>query len=315
VAIAEAAGRVTVAMADPEDPEALATVQEIYGEGIYTVRCDSDSIDKLLGEIWSQKGVTNLRVYVWSPWATPSGEFSAFAQHLALKLGATLIWEALGARNGDRVLRGLGITARDMVLCSIRFSEGTRSSRMARHLRQFIHRCRSTILLVTNPRLPLRRILLFMQGGDPDLAALRWVQRLSTPGDTVVTALACIPPVPAVYSGLRRMEVGVDDVLSTNSRLGIHLRQVAAQLAGEEIEGHLRIRQGAPDLELGAELEEGEYDLVAVGAGEHGPIERILIPGLPEIAMKVVSLPLLITRGQPEAWEAEGVEHRSHSPD
>jgi nucleotide-binding universal stress UspA family protein len=306
VPIAEDQGRVTIAMADPNDVGAQEVVQEIFGRRAYVVRCDGDSIDRLLGEIWPEEGQSGMRILACAPWEPASKAFRDYAEHIAEQLKGDLHWAEFAAEPGVRGLPGGGrSTPWDMILCPAPVIGGRHCRRTLRELYHCVLRRKSTLLLTPEPRWPIRRIMLLMQCGEVDLQALKWVWRLSTPGNTSVTILTFIPPVPAMYLGLRRMAVDIGDVLSTNSELGVHLRQAAAQLEQWRIEGHLRIRQGAPEWELRSELQEGPFDLIAVGGLARSPLGKFLLPDLAEMALSLSPHPVLITCDMPLAWRAE----------
>jgi nucleotide-binding universal stress UspA family protein len=299
--VAEARGRVTVAMADPDDAEARKIVGELFGSRAYIVRGDKESIDRLLKDIWPENARLRMRILSCAPWGTMHATFSEYAGQVSELLQAELHWGEFPAK-GENLgqLGGAEGENWDLILCSAPALEGRRIGSRLRGLSRMVRERRSTLLLARSPRWPIRRILLLLRCEAADLEALSWVRRFSTPYATGVTALTLIPPVPAMYAGLRRMEVDMGDVLSTNSKLGVHLRTVAARLAHWQIEGHLRIRQGAPEGALLAELDNGEFDLLAAGGQACSPIKRYLIPDLAEMALDLSPLPVLITSNMPE---------------
>ena len=118
------------------------------------------------------------------------------------------------------------------------------------------------ILVAQRPRWPLERILLVICGESADNAAVDWALRLARPSTAAVTVLAVVPPVPAMYHGLSRMEQGVAALLTTDTTLGRQMHQVARRLAECQVDGTLRLRQGAPDQQICREMVEGDHDLI-----------------------------------------------------
>jgi hypothetical protein len=117
------------------------------------------------------------------------------------------------------------------------------------------------LLVAQEPRWPLERILLVLCGESADNVAVDWALRLACPSTAAVTVLAVVPPVPAMYHGLSRMEQTLRSLLSTDTALGCQMRQVAWRLAECKLDGTLRLRQGRPDQQICREMAEGDHDL------------------------------------------------------
>jgi nucleotide-binding universal stress UspA family protein len=122
------------------------------------------------------------------------------------------------------------------------------------------------MLVAQQPRWPLARVLLVICGECADGAAVDWALRLAQPAAAAVTVLAVVPPVPAMYSGLSRLEQSLAALLTTDTALGRQMRQVARRLAECRVDGTLRLRQGAPDDQIYRELVEGDHDLIVMAA-------------------------------------------------
>jgi hypothetical protein len=76
--------------------------------------------------------------------------------------------------------------------------------------------------------------------------------------------MAVVPPVPAMYQGLARMEQSLAALLSTDTRLGRQLHQAARRLIEGQVEATLCLRQGAPDQELCREVVKRDHDLTVI---------------------------------------------------
>lgn len=306
VPIAEAHGRVTVAMADPDNQRALKIVRDRFGVSAYLVRSDRESIDALLNSTWSPNTGVKMRVLACEPWGLSGPEFEQYAQSVADRLQAALTWRraTVPDRKDRNRLSTLFSDGWDLIICSVPAAARLGSRSSAADACRHALAGKSDLLLVRRPRWPVNRVLFLLQGVDADLEALDWIRRLCRPKDSVATVLALVPPVPAMYSGLERMQISVAEVLSTRTKLGTHLRRIAGQLAGWQIESRLRIRQGAPDWELQAELRDGNYDLLVTCAEPHGALARFFVPDLAEFAVALSPLPVLLSAGS--AAQAEG---------
>ena len=60
------------------------------------------------------------------------------------------------------------------------------------------------------------------------------------------------------------------------------------------MDGTLRVRQGDPLWQICWEIDEGQYDLVIIGAEQHRHLERLLFGDLVGPLMNRVNRPLLI---------------------
>ena len=69
--------------------------------------------------------------------------------------------------------------------------------------------------------------------------------RLARPSAAAVTVLAVVPPVPAMYQGLSRMEQSVAALLTTDTTLGRQMHQVVRRLAECKVDGTLRLAPGS----------------------------------------------------------------------
>ncbi len=267
--LAEEGGRVTVALANPDDEQARTAVLEALGPESCVVRGDPRIIDERLAEIWGDGTRRRLEVRVGAFPEPLSDELWDYARSLQDLLGAHLSTittpaeaSALADHGGraDCDLAILSGSNRRLLrqLLARPTADGRPGSRQSR--------VAFAILAVQEPRWPLRRILLVLCGQPPDQPAVDWVLRLASPSRASVTALAVLPPVPAMYRGLSTMEQSLASVLTAGTPLGCQMRQVAGRLVDSRVDGTLCLRQGPPDEEICREIIRGDYDLVVVAA-------------------------------------------------
>jgi nucleotide-binding universal stress UspA family protein len=103
------------------------------------------------------------------------------------------------------------------------------------------------------------------------------------------------------------MEQGLTALLNTDTALGREMRRIARQLSDWEIDGTLRLRQGAPGWQLRLEVSAGHYDLVVMGADRSNRCLRWLIGGHTTPLLRLTSQPVLIAKPAPEP-EADGCD-------
>jgi nucleotide-binding universal stress UspA family protein len=252
--LAEDKGCITVAMAAPEDAEAREAVVAALGPGSYVVKGSAWAIDARLAEIWG------------------NDELWDYTQALGALLGAHL-GRMSTAQDVDALVKEGGHTHCDLVIVA----GPARGKRCHPLIRRLLSRSTAdgvlasqqnalpfAVLVAPRPRWPLKRILLVICGESADNGAVDWVLRLARPSTAAVTALAVVPPVPAMYHGLSRMEQGLASLLATDTTFGQQMHQVARRLAECKVDGTLRLRQGIPDQQICREVAEGDHDLIVM---------------------------------------------------
>jgi nucleotide-binding universal stress UspA family protein len=200
---------------------------------------------------------------------------------------------------GEHALHALIETARhdyELVICGE--SDQSFIDRLLRGApgRRALDRLPTSLLFVRRPHWSLRGLLLVVQGEASDDDATDWVLRLAGSSGAAVTVLAVVPPVPAMYHGLSRLEGGLAELLTADTALGRQMRRVARRLVDSGIEGKLHLRQGAPVWEVRREAAEGGYDLVAVAAAPKSGLRRWLLGELAIPLLRVIDRPMLIAR-------------------
>ena len=267
--LAEDRGRVTVAMADPDDAAARQAVVTALGTEAYVVQGDPVAIDAQLATIWSDEAHLPLDLQVCCFPAPVAGEVWAYAQVLGALLGAH-VGRLATAESIDALLTGGAGAGRDRLILALPgdplihhlLARGPHKEAPSSSLRALP----SAVLAAQQPRWPLKGILLILWGSEHDDAAIDWVVRLAASSGATVTALAVVPPVPAMYGRRAGMDQGVAVLLASATPLGRQLRRAAQRLVDSEIECTLRIRQGPPDWQICREIIQGDYDLVAAAA-------------------------------------------------
>lgn len=296
--LAEDRGRITVAMADPDDPVAREAIVAVLGPAACVVQCDAEAIDSLLAQIWGEQAWhprTALACAFPNPFSPPVAHYArALSELLDLRLHRLRTPGGLSELDGQTVaglhdlymfedaahplLRGLLLTrgeSKDPAGCA-RFPQAA--------------------LLVREPRWPVARILLILCGQERDSAAVEWVLYLAHKARSRVTVLAVVPPVPAMYGHRAGMGDGLPGLVTANSPLGQEMRQVARHLVAWEIEATLRLREGPPLAQIRSEVVEGDYDLVAVASRSCSALQRWLHGERTNDLLQLTSRPVLVAR-------------------
>jgi nucleotide-binding universal stress UspA family protein len=264
--LAEERGRVTVAVADPDDVRARDAIRTALGPDSCVVRGDPLAIDALLAEVWGDVARCRPTLRVCACPESLTDELWSYAETLADLMGGRLS-RAIAAGEAD-ALTNDGLSDCDLVVV------GNGSHSLIRRVLSLpVAECAAPcggspasfgVLAAHQPRLPLERILLVLCGGASDGAAVDWALRLAGPSGAAVTVLAVVPSVQAMYHGLSRMEQSLRSLLSTDTELARQMRQAARRLVEWDVCSTLRLRQGGPEQQICREMVEGDYQLAII---------------------------------------------------
>jgi nucleotide-binding universal stress UspA family protein len=292
--VAEHEGRITVAMANPDDPAARQAVATSLGPAPCLVQADPLTIDAVLAEVWGSQRTRSLHVSVCAFPTPVADEVLAYAQSFSNLLDARLTrvstigeMQALDTENGE--------DGHDLLIVDAP-THPVIHRLLARPSTARTVDLPAAVLVACRPCWPLRRILLVLGGVETDCAAVDWVLRLARASASAVTALAVVPPVPAMYERRAGMDQGLPVLLTAQTPLGRQLRQAARQLVEWEIEGTLRLRQGPPDLQIQRELAEKDYSLIALAAQPGYRWQRWLEGDLVRSLLQRAGRPVLVAR-------------------
>jgi hypothetical protein len=295
-------GRITVAMADPNDAAARAAIAAALGLESCVVQADLLAIDALLAEIWGRLPTSALDLAVCALSHPVPGELWRYAQALAGLLPARLTcleaaaWIDASSAEGPCSQHDLlifGDPEEPLLRRLLRSAPGGVPGPQGRGLPL-------ALLAARQPRWPLKSILLLICGEEGDGAALDWVLRLARPGETCVTVLAIVPPLPTMYGQRMQLAHGLPALLTAGSSLGQQMRRVARSLVDREIEGTLRLRQGPPDWQVRRELAVGDHDLIALADRPCHWWQSWLEGDLVGRLLRWVDRPVLIAKGRME---------------
>jgi nucleotide-binding universal stress UspA family protein len=249
-------GRVTVAAANPEDVQASDAIRAAPNPKSCLVQGDPLSIDALLSEAWEDVAFSRPKLGVCTFPGPLADELWNYGKALGSLLGGHLsrvtTAEEVNAltRNSHRAcdLLIFGHDNHSLVrrTLSVPVAEGAAPF---------------AVLVAQEPRWPLERILLALSGGGADNVAVDWALRLACPSTASVTVLAVVPPVPAMYHGLSRMEQTLRSLQRTDTALGCQMRQAARRLVASGVDSTLRLRQGGAEQQICREMDERDYDL------------------------------------------------------
>lgn len=295
--VAESDGAITVAMANPDDLRAREAIAAALGTNPCFVQGDRETIDTLLAEVWSTDIGSQHRFLVCSA-RNKFEEVNSFARRLGSLLHAEVEHLELIEESGF-FLNTLARKAEKGYDLIILGPQGQSFSKrlISRPIRERILRqLPISLLVIRRTRWPISRMLILLRGEEGDCSSVDWGIRLAQACNATVTLLAIVPSIPIMYQGLKRFEVGLHELLTTESKLGQHLRRVAERLVKENLEGTLRLRQGSEEWQSRYELSVGDYDLIIVAADSEDWFQRHIIGGLAYPLLHWTDRPVLIAK-------------------
>jgi nucleotide-binding universal stress UspA family protein len=293
--LSEDSGRVTVAMANPDDVMAREVIDSMLGPAPCVVQGNEGAIDAWLAAIWGEESNT-LHITVCDFPEPLSTEVLDYARALGDLLGAHL--GHIGtASEMETVIEGPDGPGRHLLIV-----QDPGHPLLKRLLPRATYRPASdrkesmspAVVVVRRPRWPIKRVLLIVCGNEGDSATTDWVLQLAKRGQSAVTVLAIVPPAPAMYGRRACGDEGLPDLLAADTPLGSQMRQVAARLVDWGIEGTLRLRQGPPDWQVCREMAESDCDLVAVASRPCSWLLRWLGDDLSGCILQRVERPVLV---------------------
>lgn len=143
-----------------------------------------------------------------------------------------------------------------------RFLLGSTAATLAKY-------ARSPLLIVKGERTSLRRILVCTGGEAVAEANARLGGTIAAATETAVTLLHVMSQLPLVAEAkIEDLQESADEAIASGTREGRHLERGLALLREAGASGELRpkIRRGFVVDEILSEVEEGDYDLVVIGA-------------------------------------------------
>jgi nucleotide-binding universal stress UspA family protein len=305
--LSEDQDRVTVAMADPEDEAVRNEVASYFGGLLYVVQSDRDRIDAKLLEIWPETlPVKPLSVLVCSEEKSRMAGRIRADQHLDSY--ESFVGNFCHATNAQvnrfelsydsRLLRRKLVNA---------FSEGGYDLAVVRRTSQTIldrfflsspeaalsGQIGCSVLIIQQPRWPLRQMLLALRFDQVDESAVKWAAYLASLFQAAVTILPITPLFPARY------DFAVYEMLSPETVIGKRFHDLIQCFGDLQIPYLVHHHNDLPARQLSTEIGARNYDLVVIGAEPARAAERWLSGGLIKPLLMSAGCPVMITKSCP----------------
>jgi len=294
--VATAGGRITIAMAFPEDITASAAVASAIGTPVCFVQANPKEIEQRLDEIWPQHSTPQLRLLLWSPKSDTDTSLFSYSQELSKLLKADLEQVKISLKNAKSPAR-LSL-ALERSHPNLFIFQAPNLSLLKQMLLDFasqktMGQTPPSILVAQNLRWPLATILLTLPDGDStNNPAVDWAVQLASSSQATVTVLPLLP----ITSGLDGLFVqhSVQTLLKTKDPLGQKMRCIAQRFSEDGIKGAFKLREGKPQDQLRSEILASDPDLVIIAAEHQNCLwiaENLLAP-----LLESINQPVLISR-------------------
>ncbi|UCF61094.1 MAG: hypothetical protein JSV37_00015 [Anaerolineaceae bacterium] len=295
--VGEADGVITVAMANPNDARARDAITAALGTKPYFVQGDQEIIDQLLEKVWSDETGPQRKFLVCT---NPSRveEVNDLAENLARLLDAEIEYLEL-IEETEFLLNTLAKKAEDgydLLILGPRAQSFNKRPFSRPISERILRELPTSILVIRKARWPFSKMLFLLRGDESDSSTVEWGVCLAKACNAAITLLVIVPDVPLMYQGLKRFEVGLHDILTTESELGQRLRWAAKRLVEENLQGALRFRQGSQEWQSRYELSVGDYDLIIVAADPKDWFHQHIIGGLAYPLLHWTDRPVLIAK-------------------
>jgi nucleotide-binding universal stress UspA family protein len=171
-----------------------------------------------------------------------------------------------------------------------RFMMGSTAARVVQH-------ATCSVLLVKGGRAELKKILVCTAGGEPGLRDVALAGHVAGRTGAAITILHVMSQMPLSENAyLPDLRASAEDLMARQTREGVHL-QAALQLLGlPTIDRAVKVRHGFVIDEILAEVQEGDYDLLVVGAHVARGLSRWLLDNVTARLLEETHLPVLVVR-------------------
>jgi nucleotide-binding universal stress UspA family protein len=258
--VGEDRGRLTVAMALPEDSKPVALLESLLRTPIVPVQTATHEVRAAIRHVWRNECDAGSQILCCNG-------IPPLAQSFAASLGAELMPAGEGdplaaARRGDFLLT---VTAPDDPV------------RMARRVRE----APGALLFTGEAERPIRQIVVVLRGHAPDEQALRFVLPLARAHGAAITLVGIDECAGA----------GLDGWLLPGGRAGEGFFACADLLYQAGLAGSLKLREGEPAAQIAQELAGSNCDLLVMAAEAHGDAVSALLS-----ALQATTPPVLILK-------------------
>ncbi|HWN64745.1 MAG TPA: universal stress protein [Candidatus Binatus sp.] len=204
-----------------------------------------------------------------------------------------------------QILKQTSTTTYDLVVIGSRQRGTTGRYWRSRRTYEVVKSIPPPVLVAIGECTRLKKFLVCTGGKEFIEDAVQLTGRLAAAAGASVTLLHVMAEPPAIYADLVRLEEDVNQLLESNSELGINLRAQKEELERFGVPTEVHVRHGLVLYQVLAETRVGDYDLVVTGSSQaRGVIRHYIMGDLTRSILNRAKCPVLVVRaGQPARTE------------
>jgi nucleotide-binding universal stress UspA family protein len=175
----------------------------------------------------------------------------------------------LRIREGDpasEILAEIGEGGYDLVVLGANEVPGLRRYFLGSVATHVARRAPISVLVAQQARSSLERILICSGGAEIAEPVIETGARLAQAAGAQATLLHVVTPVASMYTGLGEIDESLSQLLQTDTPIARNLRGGAKILDRHGVPARLELRYGVVADEIIRESDEGDYDLILMGA-------------------------------------------------
>jgi nucleotide-binding universal stress UspA family protein len=154
------------------------------------------------------------------------------------------------------------------------------------------------VLIVTGKVTAIKRILICSGGKKYIENAVHLAGKMAKGLGATATLLHVLPEVPAIYTGLPRIEESPERLMASNSELGQNLRVEKQSLEELNVRCEVKLRHGDVLAEIMREIHESDYDLVVTGSALSRSLRTYVLGDVSREIVNRVHCAVLVVRSQ-----------------
>ncbi len=204
-----------------------------------------------------------------------------------------------------QILKETSTANYDLVVIGSRERKATGRYWRSRRTYEVVKSIPPPVLVAIGGCAKLKKFLVCTGGKEFIEDAVQLAGRLAAAAGASVTLLHVMAEPPAIYADLVRLEEDVNQLLESNSELGINLRAQKEELERLGVPTEVHVRHGLVLYQVLAETRTGDYDLIVTGSSQaRGVIRHYIMGDLMRSILNHANCPVLVVRaGQPARTE------------
>jgi nucleotide-binding universal stress UspA family protein len=173
-------------------------------------------------------------------------------------------------------------------------SPGHPSTQLSQRL---ANRVSLSVLLVRPPAGEIKRMLICTSGSPISDGLIRWGLKLAKITSAQPTVLHVASAAPEMYAGLPMLTEDLANVLSRDTPLSSHLREVAEMAEREGVDAQLELRHGLVAEEITRACDMKDYDFIVIGAAKSPKlVDGWLIDKVTPLVLPSITCSILVVR-------------------